>query len=48
MLLTLLYVNVTVVSEYAIVVRVWLLVFLLSLEEVYDKLFGQYIFSHFE
>ena len=44
----LLYVTFTVVSEYAIVIRVWLLVFLLSFEEVYYKLFGQYIFSHFE
>ena len=44
----LLYVNFIVVSEYAIVIRVRLLVFLLSFEEVYDTLFDQYIFGHFE
>ena len=44
----LLYVTFTVVSEYAIVIRVRLLVFLLSFEEVYDTLFGQYMFSPFE
>ena len=44
----LLYVHFTVVSEYVIVIHVWLLVFLLYFDKVHDALFGQYIFSQFE
>ena len=44
----LLYVHFTVVSEYAIVIHVWLLVFLLYFDKVRDSLFGQYMFSQFE